>query len=303
MRGSAAACAIALLAITGCVGTVSGPAEPTTSASPATASDPNALPTVTPASLPPTASAALVSPAPSPSGPSDPADVTPAPSAPNAAFRVPSLVATVEPDVRVRSAPGLGTSSEKFTPLLPSGTQLVVLNGPVAADGYDWYEVTELDPESSLPSGWVAAGSRTGEGWLAARTPACPGRPTTVTALAAMSRALALVCFPRVPITVKAHIERPSCEVDGPGIYPGWFLGDCAYLVDPSDPTGDASIWLTIDPAAKVPPTLPVDQVVTVTGILDHPAADACLIPSWDGYPASVTGTCRLQFAVTEIEP
>jgi hypothetical protein len=234
--------------------------------------------------------------------------VTPAPSAANAEFAVPSLVATVQAEVRVRSEPGVAASSEKLTPLLPLGTELVVLSGPVAADGYHWYEVTPLSSASPLPRGWVAAAGRDGESWLEARTPSCPARPTTFAALAAIPSQLALVCFPRAPITIEARIVDCACNVDGPGYTPPWFTDGASgwnLLIDPSQstPSADAqSLWLYLDPEAKRPATLPIGKVVTVTGIFDHPAADACVRGAYLD-PAAATGECRLWFAVTKIAP
>jgi hypothetical protein len=286
-------------------------AEP--SASPLASASPSQATSPSPAAAPPS-DTSLPSPSPSPlPGSADPAGpspeaslVTPAPSAANAEFRVPSLVATVQPDVRVRSAPGVASTSEKLTPLLPADTELVILSGPVAADGYHWYEVTPLVTASSLPHGWVAAASRDGEPWLAARTASCPARPTTFAALAAIPSPLALVCFPRVPITIAARIVDCNCDVDGPGYAPSWFTDASSgwrLLIDPARTAPSAEsrdLWLYLDPAAKRPAILPVDQVVTVTGIFDHPAADACVRGPYV-YPAAATGECRLWFAVTAI--
>ena len=231
---------------------------------------------------------------------------TPAPSAANAEFSVPSLVTTVQPDVRVRSKPGLAASSEKLTPLLPRGTELVVMSGPVAADGYHWYEVTPLESGSALPLGWIAAGSKTGEPWLVGRTPVCPARPTTFAALIAIPAQLALVCFHGEPITVEARIVPCECDVDGPAFTPTWFASHWNLLIDPSRTAPSAEmrdLWLSLDPTATRPATLPLGQVVTVTGMFDHPAAAGCVRGEYGNVPAGPTGLCRLWFAVTEIMP
>lgn len=298
---------VTVLILAGCVSAeppaspaASTPASQAASPSPAAASPPNSgLPLPSASPLPASAD---------PPSPSPPASVvTPAPSAADAELAVPALVATVQPDVRVRSAPGLAATSEKLTPLLPTGTELVVLSGPVAADGYHWYEVTPLARASSLPRGWVAAASRDGEPWLAARTPSCPARPTAFAALAAIPSPLALVCFPRVPITFEARIIDCNCDVDGGWLEPSWFSwGTYRWLIDPSqtqhDPA-DPEFWLHLDPAAKRPSTLPLGQIVTLTGMFDHPAAEACVLHSYYPSGATPSGACRLEFAVTEIVP
>ena len=66
--------------------------------------------------------------------------------------------------LRFRTAPTVDNAkSAKLEPLLGVGTHLKVLNGPVQADGYAWYEVQALD----LPHhGWVAAADHDGEPWI-----------------------------------------------------------------------------------------------------------------------------------------
>ena len=64
--------------------------------------------------------------------------------------------------------------------------ELVVLDGPVEASGYDWYlvDVTSEPPEDvSYPFGWVAAAGKDGEAWIAPERHDCPKRPTEVESL------------------------------------------------------------------------------------------------------------------------
>ena len=73
-------------------------------------------------------------------------------------------VVTQEGDrLRVRTAPGVGEDSLKLNPLLGTGTRMLVISGPVAADGYDWYEV-RTEKGAGPPYGWVAV--RQGRGGL-----------------------------------------------------------------------------------------------------------------------------------------
>jgi hypothetical protein len=56
-----------------------------------------------------------------------------------------------------------------YQPVLPIGTELFVLDGPVAASGYTWYKVApvsfaELDGPGS---GWVAIADKNGDPWIA----------------------------------------------------------------------------------------------------------------------------------------
>src|SRR5262245_45639938 len=68
--------------------------------------------------------------------------------------------------LRVRSLPTVGADSKQLEPLLPEGVRLYVVDGPVAADGYAWYQVQPYGADRRFPFGWVAAGSRDGEPWI-----------------------------------------------------------------------------------------------------------------------------------------
>jgi hypothetical protein len=213
---------------------------------------------------------------------------------------------TVVDDVRIRSKPRISDDSFKHEPLLPRGTPLYVLDGPVSASGYAWYEVAPL-ASRSLPRGWVASASRDGEPWLAARDFACPSIPTKLSALAALPTGAGLACFPRVPITVRARLIGCNCDMDGAWYTPHWFFlgsGGPKLLVEPdvTRPPDDTGNWfiLSLDPAGEHPDVLPVDQVVEVTGIFDHPAAAKCTMTEMDGEPVA-TQDCRLVFAVTKL--
>lgn len=108
-----------------------------------------------------TATATPTSPETSATPPSAP---TPAPSRVPGAVVAPGDMAGVIADepLVLRTAPGTGVDSAILdTGLLHQGQRARVLEGPVAASGYDWYllRVGELE-------GWVAAASREGEPWL-----------------------------------------------------------------------------------------------------------------------------------------
>lgn len=58
-------------------------------------------------------------------------------------------VRVVDGSLKVRSEPGLDSSVES---VLEDGSALVVMDGPVAADGYTWYQVRNF----GIVPGWVA---------------------------------------------------------------------------------------------------------------------------------------------------
>ena len=81
---------------------------------------------------------------------------------------------TVTDDLRVRSDPGL--TGERYE-LLRRGTSVWVIDGPVVAADYEWFQVIVpgSDAGAGVPRvGWVAASDHGRERWLARRTVECP---------------------------------------------------------------------------------------------------------------------------------
>lgn len=207
--------------------------------------------------------------------------------------------------LRVRSRPGNGSDSEPYEPLLPLGTLLYVLDGPVLASNHPWYEVAPLSSRH-LPSGWVAGAEEDGEPYVVVDAFDCPPVPTTFRSLAALPPGVGLACFPRVPITVQARLLSCYCEFDGAWYTPEWFtLNENPLLLvapDVTSPPPDMADWfgLNLDPAGQQPAVVPIGKVVEVTGIFDHPAAASCTRTEMDGEPVPSQG-CRLEFAVTRL--
>ena len=79
------------------------------------------------------------------------------------------VVTTVSDNLRVRSEPRVADDSIKYEPLLPLGTELQVLDGPVMGSGYTWYKVAPVSFAMSdgAGSGWVAMAGKDGEPWIA----------------------------------------------------------------------------------------------------------------------------------------
>ena len=78
------------------------------------------------------------------------------------------VVVTVSDRLRVRSEPRVGDDSIKYDPVLPLGTELFVLDGPVTASGYTWFKVAPVSyAELSGPGfGWVASADKDGTPWI-----------------------------------------------------------------------------------------------------------------------------------------
>lgn len=240
-------------------------------------------------------------------------------------------VVTAGDGVRLRTRPSVDDSSGRYTPLLAAGANLYVISGPVHGSGYHWYEVVPLDeqlrgmvgsssPPENARTAWVAAASREGYPWLRLRTAKCPAKPRDVAALASLAPLFApesldgLACFGRVPITVTARILPCGCSVTGPcdAFRPSFFGGSGEFLVllppttrrSESSPIG--GVRLFVDPAS-VKGAVPIDRVVTVTGMFNHPAAAACQFNPTAGVPEDrqqwlPAGSCRTTFVVTSIK-
>lgn len=286
----------------GCGGTTSPAASPSGSA---TASPPSN------ASASPILSAVPSSP---------PASATPGPSSPPQAvvLEKDTIAQVVTNDLLLRSAPGTGADSKKLAPLLQKPAQIYVVDGPVAKDGYDWYEVQPV--EYGAPFGWVAAAGRDGEPWLGKATITCPSLPLDLATLAQIAGPpqtfLGLACLGNHPITVRARLGIPeaTCGVS-PGwtINPGW-LGPCVahdFLTALSgayaDPYFDAVFAPKVDlrklPRYGIEPRTWLK--VQVTGQFDHPAARTCRGVKEDTDPPSapeIVLMCRNVFVITAIK-
>ena len=103
-----------------------------------------------------------------PSGPA--VSPTATPSAAAYAPVIGSVAVTVSDRLRVRSQPRVSDDSAKYDPVLPIGTTLFVLDGPVGASGYTWYKVAPVSfgGLEGPGYGWVAIADKDGQPWLGA---------------------------------------------------------------------------------------------------------------------------------------
>jgi serpin B len=79
------------------------------------------------------------------------------------------VAVTVSDGLRVRSEPRVAEDSIKYKPLLPLGTELRILDGPVKGSGYTWYKVEPVSFTGleGPGQGWVAMAGKDGEPWIA----------------------------------------------------------------------------------------------------------------------------------------
>jgi hypothetical protein len=149
-----------------------------------------------------------------PTGPIESPGPTPGPDSSSAqnVLAAGSIVDVVVSGLRVRTLPTVDNSkSVKLDPLLGVGTQLQIIEGPVAADDYEWYLVQAID----LPHrGWVAAADHDGEAWIEdsalASASASPYTDVEADLVAGLRSDAAVNCAPRrkdLPVRAMAAVE------------------------------------------------------------------------------------------------
>ena len=108
-----------------------------------------------------------------------------------------AVVVTVSDRLRVRSEPRVSDDSIMYEPVLPLGTELTVLDGPVSASGYTWYKVVPVSfvGLEGPGFGWVAVADKDGEPWIVGPTADAPPMPSP----AAPGTATDALTWQRVP--------------------------------------------------------------------------------------------------------
>jgi hypothetical protein len=181
-----------------------------------------------------------------------------------------------------------------------------LLDGPISADGYEWYQAadnTDLFPEYL---GWIAGGDAAGP-WVVPVDAICPDEPIELADItwAAMSQLEVLACIGDQEITLRGWHPSPPSEEEGTTncepLPHRKFFCDFGYdLLRPDKgPWAGSSNHLPwiVETAAGVSAP-PRDAWITIRGQFDHPAAQRC----YDGNPMGVLG-CRLEFVVTSFPP
>ena len=247
------------------------------------------------------------------------------------------VVSTVE-DLRLRQAPGLDGAS---IGLMRIGFEGTVIEGPMELDGYEWAYVawpglpagsgcaTGTDDDGYLrlcgTSGWVATADPYGNAWVAATTPDCPEVPNTVADASQIRPGVLLACFAGEELELTGYIAP---EAGGRGCFPGYdvdpaWLGPCAIAFlqgeeSQFDATG-SEVAVNVDPSlgtchfgGDFPDTCPFATLggswVTVSGMVDHAAAESCVIEPVEGNEnapdaATAVYACRERFVVSAVEP
>lgn len=228
---------------------------------------------------------------------------------------LPDTLAAVTRDgfnLRVRSAPGTGADSAQLEPLLGSGTRMLIISGPVPANGYDWYEVL-VDPEQQTLYGWVAAAGKDGVAWIEPKAPPCPDT-LDESSLVAIDRLDYLVCYGDSKLEMLASRIEPQPSDDSSCLS----VGTDPCTVEPA--WMNAQVWLGLDVGdgetsglmAVAPPdvysrvgNVPGNTPVVLTLAADQPEARECRFVDSSGVdlvpPGRAALACRMQFVVLDL--
>jgi hypothetical protein len=219
-------------------------------------------------------------------------------------------------NLRVRTAPGTGDSGTRLKPLLPAGTRVLIVDGPVEADGHDWYEV-QTDGELVDLFGWVAAGE-SGIDWIVPAAPRCWGELGAGT-VAGLDRIDFLACYGRTEVKVRARAaglwdvtaQRGACGWLRAGgvcdLDNGWLLLPAAHVTIVTDAGTEHEVTLAMPPdLSEALVKLPRQSTLLLTVSMDAPEATACRARDADTGSALVPKdqaitACRLQFVVQEV--
>jgi hypothetical protein len=239
---------------------------------------------------------------------------------------MPSVVPGLGPDtlgvvvatdgLRVRSLPTVADESEKFEPLLPKGVRFYVVDGPMTADGYAWYEVQPYGGGERLPFGWVAGGSREGEPWTEPFPLGCDTVAPSPEGLASGEPLEHLFCSlagdsprtspPGPDIAVEGNVYCTLADDHwGPLSGPDWIdqLGYCELR------TNVGAVRLSGAPMMELleGQSNPVEGRHALVGHFDDPGARDCRESDFEGHdpvdPAAVVLRCRTYFVVTAVTP
>ena len=242
--------------------------------------------------------------------------ITPKPAPKALAPNSMAVVTAAGDGLRVRSAPGTGSDSKKLSPLLPKGTRMLVVDGPVAADGMDWYQVKAAHDEGLF--GWVSSG-KDGEQWIKKTAPKCLETldETAPWKVPAMDF---LACYGDAPVTVRAigwqeggldtgegYFYCPwTGEEDYCALEPDWLATDRYFTyTDKGVPAGEG--FAVVAPGADAGPGIGSPaQGVKLTLAMDAPEAAGCRVRDGRGRdvlaPEAAILACRLTFVVRDME-
>jgi hypothetical protein len=229
-----------------------------------------------------------------------------------------SMALVVTDDLRIRSAPFVGDLSTKYQRLLDKDDRLFVIDGPVIAQNYEWYQVKawrSRSPSVSWPVGWVARAGHDGEVWFRSTTVSCPASPISVEALLELAPADRLACYGDTTLQVRAVVGTAAVDCDparsGCPTGPEWLARSALRAsISASVDAPAAGVSIALDPGAGLDPgAIERAGVVRLRGTFDHADARSCgpdperAGPSGPLSPTEAVLECRTRFVVTAATP
>jgi hypothetical protein len=198
--------------------------------------------------------------------------------------------------------------------------RLFVIDGPVIAQNYEWYQVKAWRPRlptASWPVGWVARAGHDGEVWFRAAGAGCPPTPLDISQLVALAPMQRVTCYGNASIELRAVVSASAgtdCDASRLGCWTGpKVLTGAPLLAARSSGDGPAAaIPFVIKPGTGVRRAdLATAGVVRLTGAFDDPDAATCQPdpdrPGPDGplSPIDAVIACRVVFVVSDavVEP
>lgn len=228
-------------------------------------------------------------------------------------FLIPQTAAVTTTDgLRVRSLPVVDDTSQRYEPLLASGTRLFVLQGPALGSGYDWYQViapTVTQRGGGPMVGWIAVAAKTGETWAGPLALGCPptDRPVMLADIGRLSSGAVpdggLSCFGTRTITTTASIQVTCGGTDPHSTDPvNWLAAPARMTVLLTDDVATVTARVHPELAGRADCDVTPAAPWTVTGRFDDPAAATCGVGS-DATAVMARYRCRSIFVVTDLRP
>jgi hypothetical protein len=223
-----------------------------------------------------------------------------------------SVAQVVTTDLVVRSRPGVNAESEIYAERLNEPMLVFVLDGPVAADGFEWYLVDPFELHVCVdicgerpPFGWVAQAGKDGEPWIAPGTIECPAPDAA--SIGWLSTTTRLACYGDEALTLDGTMG--DCYAAETPV--AWQQTLCTLLPRDYVPVDTFTSFLVMYAGEGV--QLPIERAgsdVQVTGHFDDPAAGSCSVlasPDPDFGVAPIPPeravlSCRGAFVITAIE-
>jgi hypothetical protein len=191
---------------------------------------------------------------------------------------------------------------------IPAGARVVVVSGPIAEGGRDWYRV-EWAPSREYPAlfGWAYL-EEAGRSLVRIVEPDCPDRPYVAT-LAGLLPAERLECYRGKTLVIgpaRIRSETPDLEVEGE---PGWLAEFSPLRLYGPEDWREGS--LEVHAAPGLAATIPLDEWVEVELHLDDPAARGCSRRYVGDHAGSLSPEtseeqelrCREMLVVTAVRP